>query len=226
MTLSVGPTRRPGRGLAGPWRRIAWRQARGLTLLEVLLVLAVLVAIAGISWPALNRPLTNYTLRKAADQVRAEWCRARVRAMSTGRAYLFRYMPESDQYWVGPAEESDFLEAAAASARGGTLEGLSVGPFDAGGQGDQEKQLPEGVRFGTGQVAADARAQQLLAQLDPAKGVLDCSTEPILFYPDGTTSAARLTLINQQDRAIDVSLRGLTGAVSVGPLYATGEIRP
>jgi len=46
---------------------------------------------------------------------------------------------------------------------------------------------------------------------------------PILFYPDGTTSTARLLLRNEYDRSIELSLRGLTGVARVGELKTVAE---
>ena len=50
---------------------------RGVTLVEVLLVLVVLTLIAAIAWPSLQRPFADQRLRDAADMVRAEWASAR-----------------------------------------------------------------------------------------------------------------------------------------------------
>ncbi len=41
-------------------------------------------------------------------------------------------------------------------------------------------------------------------------------SEPIFFYPDGTTSSARLMLRNKDGRVIELVMRGLTGIVKVG----------
>jgi hypothetical protein len=41
-------------------------------------------------------------------------------------------------------------------------------------------------------------------------------SQPILFYPDGTTSTATILLKNAQSRCVELHLRGLTGAISTG----------
>ena len=43
-------------------------------------------------------------------------------------------------------------------------------------------------------------------------------SDPILFYPDGTTSTSRLRLHNEYGRWMELSIRGLTGVVTVGPI--------
>ena len=70
--------------------------------------------------------------------------------------------------------------------------------------------LPGRVIFVAGQTVVDARAADA--------GPTDTSQlRTILFYPDGTSQDARLTLQNEDGRLIDVALRGLTGIASVQP---------
>ncbi len=49
-------------------------------------------------------------------------------------------------------------------------------------------------------------------------------SEPIFFYPDGTTSNTRLLLKNKEGRTIGLLLRGLTGIVTVGNVTAGGQL--
>ena len=48
----------------------------------------------------------------------------------------------------------------------------------------------------------------------------------ILFHPDGTTSDARLVLKNDRGRAMELSLRGLTGTVTVGEMLDIEQLLP
>jgi len=176
---------------------------RAITLLEVLLVLALLVILSAMTWPALDRPMANQRLRKAADQVRTAWARARVEAMTTGQTFAFRCT-------IG---ENRFEIAAQAGP-----EAVDVPPADqaAPAAASRRHTLPEDVRFAGGQTLFDGRAA-IFAQREgdavPADGQL---SEPILFYPDGTTSTATLILENRHQRQIEISLRGLTGVMTVG----------
>ena len=47
-------------------------------------------------------------------------------------------------------------------------------------------------------------------------------SEPIFFYPDGTTSNAQLLLRNKEGRMIELFLHGLTGIVKVSDVTAAG----
>ncbi|MFH1269179.1 MAG: hypothetical protein ABIK89_25910 [Planctomycetota bacterium] len=193
------------------------RHRRAVTLLEVLLVLCLLVALASIAWPALERPLSNQRLRKAADVVRIVWARARVEAMSSGRTLVFRYAVEGDRYSIRPHDGPEFA-AGAESADG------FENRIDAQGQSaamfGYEPKLPEGMTFLSGETDDDTRADSLaLDTTSSDDGGLGWS-EPILFYPDGSASTTRLVLKSQYDRCVELSLRGLTGVVTVSETFS------
>jgi prepilin-type N-terminal cleavage/methylation domain-containing protein len=170
---------------------------KGVTLFEVLLVLAVAAVIAAMAWPALRRPLARYRLYSAADKVRTQWCQDRVEAMRSGRTYVFRYVVGGNQFRSGPEEGT-----SAAASDGSDMIG------DGRQRGDGT--LPEGVKF-----LADAPALPANRQAAAPDESGDSWSDPILFYPDGTTSDARLLLAGDQSCAVRLMLRGLTGAPSV-----------
>ena len=47
---------------------------------------------------------------------------------------------------------------------------------------------------------------------------------PIFFYPDGTSSTARLFVKNQRERYVKLTLRGLTGVVYVSGLLSGEQL--
>jgi len=200
--------------------RCARRHA--FTLVEILLTLSIIVALAALAWPALEWTLTRQRLLKAADQIRAEWCGARVDAMESGQNYVFRYMPQGDQFQIRPqvtevtGEENLFGDVLADAP------GVVV-PTGQSGETSSPK-LPEGVVFLAGETAADTRAAMALSQGDQTAALASGWSSPILFYPDGTTSTARLVLKNQRDRCIELNLRGLTGTVTVGEICMVEEL--
>jgi len=188
--------------------------------LEVLLVLALLVVLASIAWPALQRPLSGQRLRKSADAVRVVWARSRVKAMSTGQTLVFRYSVEGDryclQYHAGPEFSADAFSEESATFTDDADSSLFVFGHEA--------KLPEGVVFMSGETTEDTRASSLLLEEPPMAEAGTSWSEPILFYPDGTSSTVRLVLRNEFDRAIELSLRGLTGVVTMGePFSAEGQ---
>ena len=88
--------------------------------------------------------------------------------------------------------------------------------------------LPEDISFAAGQTRVDSRAAAFESdsQAIGADQLEAGRSKPILFYPDGTTSSARLMLKNKQNRRIELALRGLTGVVTVGQLRSTEERLP
>ena len=200
-------------------RRIPVHEAeRGFTLVEVLLVLALLAIITAMVWPSLQKPFTSYRIRVAADAVRTKWCQARIAAMQSGHTYLFRYTVGGDQFSVEPEEESDALLSSSPAATGNSttgVDGLGT-PREGAALPHEEGTLPEGIRFLADNTAgSDPAALGLDQQTDPLADPGGDQSTAILFYPDGTTSNARLLLADERDRALRLTLRGLTGTVTV-----------
>jgi hypothetical protein len=184
-----------------------------------MLVLAIIVITTAFAWPALERPMADLRLRKAADVVRTEWARTRVKAMSKGETYLFYCAAASGQYRIQCQAGAEPVAAELLGGLAGSQTLSNTVPTTAAAE---EKTLPEGITF---------YAENLgLSVMDPAAlGPMDSSldsavwSEPVMFYPDGTTSDAQLQLKNENDRVIELSLRGLTGTVSVGDVTSVGE---
>jgi type II secretory pathway pseudopilin PulG len=184
-----------------------------VTLLEVLLVLAMLVVLAAVAWPALEPALASVELRKSAERIRVEWNRARVEALTKGNTVLFRYEPGSNRYCLEHQAEPEFLPGAAVGDVGGRV--------DAGDQ-LPEYLLPERISFVGGEVS-DTAVDETGTIASVAGGEW---ADPVVFYPDGSTSNAKLVLQNERNQCIEITLRGLTGVVSVGDVYSSAEVVP
>jgi len=222
------------------------RRRGGLTLMEILLVLALLVAIAAISLPALRGPMENQRLRMSGDMVRVQWSHARNKAMESGRTYVFQYQPELRDFKIEPwYMEDDYLESS------DTMQGQALGGQFAGGQRPAVNpdaasalqsggivtptsttatstaelgKLPEDVVF----VGSESEMDERLAFLS-ATASTDAAdvlwSDPIFFYPDGTSSTSRILIRNSRSRYLMVSMRGLTGVVQVSDLLTAEEIQ-
>lgn len=143
-----------------------------------------------------------------------EWARARVKAMKSGATQAFFLSPTSGQFlttYYAPNLDELTAEQQAVAAESSA----NATVVQSGGQLPEStgKTLGEGVTFLEAYVTEDSN----LAATGTASGSV-MGEMPILFYPDGTTSTARVTIGNELGDAITLALRGLTGAVRVGGL--------
>lgn len=193
-------------------RRRARRGA--VTLIEVLLVLAVLSLVAAATWPALERSFANQKLRDAADLVRAEWSSARAKAMQSGIPQEFHYTLEDQTFWVEAGEDAS-----------GYSNGLAATEPAAAESAANSEMLPNQVVFHEGTVETDSTETVLdpgVSQTETDSGLIPGgeSGAAIVFYSDGTCSSARLVLRNEYDRQITLTLRSLTGMAEVSEITA------
>lgn len=182
-----------------------------MTLVEVLLALCLLVVLASITWPALDRPMATHRLRKAADLVRVEWSRARVKAMSTGETQVFRFSPETGRYAV---EALGGMECTADAM--GTSGGIGVEADAADQVTVTERELPDKILFVSGETAEDSRSLPAGTDDTELSAAENGWSDPIQFYVDGTATTATVVLKNEFDLTIELRLRGLTGQATVG----------
>jgi type II secretory pathway pseudopilin PulG len=202
----------------------------GFSLVEVLLTLGLLAAVAALAWPEVRRQFDNYRLRTASDMIRTEWCLARIEAIRTGCVYTFRRSGDGNHF--STQRESDDMTAPAAPQAQSQSQWQSPSPSTPSYAAPQaaaaaapqsvEKTLPEGVEFMMIETAPDAAAGAEALEGSPDAVSPDWS-EPIFFYPDGTTSDAQLTLKNDQGRSVQMDLHGLTGTVDVGDILSGEE---
>ncbi|MCH2178502.1 MAG: prepilin-type N-terminal cleavage/methylation domain-containing protein [Mariniblastus sp.] len=178
------------------------RRTSGFTLLELIIVLAVMIAVAAMSLPLLQRSFSGQKLDKGADLVRAHMGLARVSAIRTGEIYAFYYQVEGPAFRVGPfnAETVDSMKGVSLN------EETRSSNFDFG-----DDLLPRDVRFSMAVTNTDARAAAAMVSANFQPGDM----RPLLFYPDGTSQTAKVILQNQENDAVQVTLRGLTGTTTV-----------
>lgn len=238
-----------GRGAAmrAPRRRTgAIRIRRGYTLTELMIVLAVLVAVTAFAAPALRGPLDKSRLRGAARDVRAALGKARAIAIREGADTEFWYERDGRRWkvlcprrWRRPPTDAAGGEsslrdpAAAAEAMAGPSSFATLQPLPpvvlAG-------ELPEGVRFFDPDPALDAATQGMpsglrgsaretddAALLAPnAPGLMTTQEFGIDWQPGVTFRAhgrgedAEFLLRGQRDFAIRVTVRGLTASAAFG----------
>jgi prepilin-type N-terminal cleavage/methylation domain-containing protein len=194
---------------------------RGYTLMEMLLVLAILVVAAAVSAPALRGVMRNAELRAAAETVRAQWTRAHVAAMKTGRIQVFHYEIGGRKYKTTPwMSDDDALESAAGESPSGFSAPIAAGSAEF----PTDKELPEGAKFVGGDMANDNRSLTIETEIAQLSQDSVQWSRPILFYPDGTSSDAYVIVGNDFELGMRVELRGLTGVVKIGDIGSLAEL--
>lgn len=188
------------------------RNRNAFSLMELIIVLAILIAVAAMAVPMMQRSFEGQKLDKAADLVRAGMGRARVKAIRSGDVVGFFYQVDGAAFTVVPFNAEQ-------------LKRLETMPIDANQRSSNfdfsKERLPRDVRFSTAKAMESSRAIMTLADLAYQPGQM----RPILFYPDGTSQDAKIILQNRQGDAIQVNLRGLTGTTTVTRIIDDRQLR-
>jgi prepilin-type N-terminal cleavage/methylation domain-containing protein len=176
----------------------------GYTLLELLIVLALLAALTGLSWPSVRGMLAKSQLRAAAKQVRVALATARWKAIESGEPQRFRYAPGASWFEVGPLHPSQDEPDPPVGKR--------QGPAPA--QKTTLDFLPRGIWF----AEPAASDPQTIPSTPSEANDEDRESRSVVFHPNGRSSQARIVLEATNGLTIEVVLRGLTGTTRIGPL--------
>ncbi len=209
-------------------RSASVRVPRGaFTLLEMLVVLTILVLLASLTWPSLLRYVRERRLSEQAHIVRLELNNARIKAIDSGMTYQFRFEPGGRRYVILPYDRPDTGDSetsGSTSALASASQAITVTMPVVSGQ------LPEPCEFGVPTVRnATTHADQAvfteqlpeewLAMLPDGNSLREASWAPaIRFYSDGAADDGSISVIDDERRRIDISVRGLTGSVQSAPL--------
>jgi prepilin-type N-terminal cleavage/methylation domain-containing protein len=201
-------------------RRSNHRQ-RGFTLVEVLLVLAVMSVFVGMAMPSVLRMFGQQKLTASAERVREAIALARVRAIQTGLIYEFCCEPNGTHYVVVPFEPDHSVSQNQNSSQAAAT---PPAPRASGF-------LPKGVVFsaevlGNASVSNAAFGMPSLtsAALDGLPNASELAgiswSTPILFKPDGSANTdTEITISDTRSQQIRLRVRSLTGAVSMERLH-------
>ncbi len=205
-------------------RRSVDRRSGGFTIVELLLALAIVVTLAAMVVPSFGGLLADRRVARSGDQLRVEMMQARLSAMRSGRTYLMQVLVESNQVrvrpWVDMNDMTETLDQTGGSSMlmtGGNVIGGQMQEVDVEAEG-REVTLPENIKVGDVRVESTPRSYMIDSQAQAQGG--DGWSQPVLFFPDGSTSTAAITLSTEGVGRVIVLLRGLTGEVTVTNVLA------
>jgi prepilin-type N-terminal cleavage/methylation domain-containing protein len=205
---------------------------RAFTLLELLLVLALLVVLAGLAMPMFEGSFASLRLRRATDQVLAVWVRVRTAAIESGRPHQFRFRADSGDYLVEPWPQDEEFSVTLATDKDSTQEGLQETRREDGAILIRDR-LPEGIVLKGGERTIHGSAQgepsthevESLTAGTSAAGPYGIGwSAPILFHPDGTALDVSLLLSNGRRQYQRATLRGLTGTSHSSKIIPASEL--
>lgn len=203
----------------------------GFSLVELLIVMAVLAAVAGLVLPSMRGPLDKSRLTGAAKELQASLAKARSLAIRESSQIVFRYEISGDRYMIERASRpASALITVLEDSSGATTtpSGLATEsaeaptpPLDETGESSlisttlRQGRLPVGVTFAEPVTSA-------LVTSEPSAAGLRRWSDPIRFEPSGRTQDAIIRVAGQRDFVVDVTLRGLTAmAVYSAPTRIT-----
>lgn len=193
----------------------------GFSLMELLLVLAVLATVMAIAMPTYQGMIVAQRLQQSAEKLELEMRRARVAAIRTGQAQVFRFQIGAGQYeskaWLGADDAINASGGATVQNSAGMIvetasDGSSLGTAQT--KDDQGQKLEEGIVFVSADSVADSRTVAEATQNGQVATAGGWSS-PILFYPDGTATTAKIIIQDDQGGSRFVQIRGLTGQTQI-----------
>ncbi len=207
-----------------PQSRASKRSA--VTLFELLLVLAILVAMAGVAIPTFASLVGSRRLGESIVKLSNEIMAGRVTAMRTGQAQVMRMTLQGKDYsiapWLGGSEAQDASAGATIMQSGQVIQTQSTtggGAVSTSSQLGSTKQLLEGVSFSSVETLIDSRNALAIQQSGGAVPTGGASSQgdgsglssPLLLYPDGSCTTAQIILVDEKGRRMAIQIRGVAG---------------
>jgi hypothetical protein len=172
------------------------------TLMEVMLVMAIMIVLLAVSYPAVDSLSAGIKVEAGGDAVRAAWAEGQAHAVNEGRPYRFAIVPGKGNYRLAP-HSADYWS------------GIGSMPAPADPENPPivlENSLPKGVVFAGGVFPGEEDQTSLPdGSVDPAL------MQPVaVFLPDGTAEEDTELIVEISGaRPVILRLRALTGVVTV-----------
>ncbi|MCO6047595.1 prepilin-type N-terminal cleavage/methylation domain-containing protein [Aeoliella sp. ICT_H6.2] len=172
------------------------------TLIEILLVLALLVVIAGFTVMTLDASVLRSKLHKGVDQVRTAWADGKHQSVASGQRMVFTCVLGGREFRLSPLGQ--------------------IATPDPDAPVTENPQLPEGIVFRSLQAASPTALTQQTGSYYIDEGQW---SQPVVFNPDGTSYDAVVVLEESSGKQMQVTLRGLTCTANASDVPSFRETR-
>lgn len=190
-----------------------------------MLVLAVIVSIAGLSWPQLSGFLKREGVMSDVEQVRQLLDHARVQAVEEGVRYQFRYEPNGRKYvllpyeLLLPSENQANSESTQSSSLPERFEKARVHELS------EDCYFYSPTMLSGEPVVVERIPEAWLQMVENGVQHRDVSwASPIIYSPDGSATSGDVTVADQDHRYISLTVRALTGAVVTSRISKLPEL--
>ena len=191
-------------------RRIASDAEGGFSLMEIMVVLAIIAVLSSISMPALRGFAAMRRLKTSAEAVVDTLTFARDMAITERNTHLVVFDMDANRYWLASSETFDIQNPAASAGR--TIEtapvnGQQVMVSRTDGVMGIPKPLNKGVSIASFVTTQNGVNQQIIAGVDY-----------VYFTPTATSVDTVLYLRNLNDDVIAITVEAATGRSNVEEL--------
>jgi type II secretory pathway pseudopilin PulG len=220
-----------------------WTRARAFvrtrhsayTLLELLLVLAIIVAVAGAVTPTVVERMGDYKLKRGTEMARSAISSTRIHAIDLSSVYQFRFEAGGRRYLAIPTDTEALM-----TSQTGSASAANALPTTAIVHGELPEDLSfQSVVLATGNTPAATTATATTGMppggTDPAwtaafahvpnSGDYTSAawSAPVIFRPDGSAMEAAVNVVDKRGDGFQLKVRELTGEVTVTRL-TTGTL--
>lgn len=196
-----------------PKSDLSRQQASGFTLLELMIVAAVMVMLVAIATPSIVAMRRDAWLGEETDRVREIMAQARQFAVDEGIDYTFHYEVGGNHAVVLPAEnEEDTSEATSESGQTAVATEYARALLEL--PEELKIRTPEGVEEQSESIDQKRFGSLVGNQLEDKRW-----SKAIRFRFDGTSDDFELRVHDDDDLSCNVTLRGLTGSVRTTQVY-------
>lgn len=178
----------------------------GFTLLEMMLVLAILVALTAVTIPVVGRMYDTHRLQQAAMEVRTTLSAARLRAVDEGEAFECRFEPDG-RHLVILARRDRGIRFGDKGAASSTVNHRAAAGIHV--------ELPQPLYFWTADDSRERLDDRSIHGLADGDLLGNRSwSPPVVFAANGSSTYAEFEIRDHEGRTVQLEVRGLTGAAS------------